>query len=500
MSKKERAILEVVKKIKNGSIKSKKDLEAFKLDIGRKYSLPDLLKNSEIYERFESPSKKIKKLLSIKPTRTGSGVANIAVMCKGKCPGKCIYCPKGENSPQSYTGAEPATLRAKLNNYDPYKQAKNRLEQLKSIAHPTDKCELIIMGGTFPSYDFDYQKKFIKRCLDAFNEKKSKNLKKAKKINEKAKNRVVGLTIETRPDYVDIDKLLKLGTTRVEIGVQTTDNKLLEKIKRGHKIEDVKNVTKKLKNAGLKVCYHWMPGLTGLNKEINFEKEIADFKKLFEDDELKPDELKIYPTLVIPNTKLYDLYKQGKYKPISIKKMKKLLIELKRLVPKYVRIKRVMRDISQKEVVAGPGVTNLRQLAKQEMNKHNIKCNCIRCREIRNKDIENPELKILNISKREKFLSFVDEEKLIGFLRLRLLDKKVLVRELHIYGPSLKINEEYKAAQHSGFGKKLLKKAEKIAKEKGKDLVQVTSGIGVREYYRNLGYKLKNNYMIKRLN
>jgi len=508
------ACLEIIENIKKGKIETQQQLENEKIVVAKKFLLNKVPKNAEIFafvDNNDSDYEKIKKFLQIKPIRTLSGVANIAVMWLGKnkngipfsCPGKCIYCPRGKNAPQSYTGTEPTTMRAMRNLFDPYNQVKNRLNQLHIIGHPTDKCELIIMGGTFPAISFSEQKSFIKNCFDALNGRKSKSLKDAQKINEKSKNRCVGLTIETRPDYCNkkiINQMLELGATRVEIGVQTLDEKLLKKIKRGHTTKDVKKAIKLAKDAGLKVCIHLMPGLTGLNK-LDIKKELYNFKEIFRNEDYRPDELKIYPTLVVPGTKIHELWLDGKYKPLTIKQTIDLLIKIKKIVPEYVRIKRVMRDISSHEVVAGPAITNLRQLVIEKMKNQGLKCRCIRCREIRSNKIKNPKLKIIEYKAsraKEFFLSYEDDDHLIGFLRLRLLKNKALVRELHVYGPMIEIGKKGDV-QHSGFGKLLLNEAEKIAINNKCNIIQITSGTGVRDYYSKMKYKLVGYYMIKKL-
>ncbi|MEM7819353.1 MAG: tRNA uridine(34) 5-carboxymethylaminomethyl modification radical SAM/GNAT enzyme Elp3 [Candidatus Aenigmatarchaeota archaeon] len=509
---------ELIEKIKNKEIRNQKELEKEKIIIAKKYNIDRVIKNADLIaflEKKDKNYKNLKKFLKTKPVRTASGVANIAVMWIDKnnttCPGQCIYCPQGKYSPKSYTGTEPATMRAIQTNYDPYMQVKTRLRQLEIIGHPTDKCELIIMGGTFISTSKKFQENFIKNCLDAMNGCKSKNLKEAQKRNEKARHRCIGLTIETRADYCKkehIEQMLKLGCTRVELGVQTTSDKILEKINRGYSTKENIEAIRLLKKAGLKVCVHWMPGLTGLFGKINKRKEIEMFKELFENKDFRPDELKIYPTLVIPGTKLYELWKNNEYKPLTINQTINLLIEMKKIVPKYVRIKRVMRDISHKEVVAGPNATNLRQLIHMKMKESRIKCNCIRCREVglQNKKPINVKLKKFEYEAsngKEIFLSFEDNKNnlLLAFLRLRIDDDNFAkVRELHVYGPMIPIGKrERTAIQHKGYGKKLLKNAEKIAKEYKKDGVQITSGIGARDYYRKFGYKLKEFYMIKSL-
>lgn len=510
MDNKEKACRELLRKIRSGKIKTQGKLEKEKVTVSRKYSLDFVIRNSDIADLTKDV--RIKKMLKTKPVRTLSGVANIAVMwlpaSKDElCPGSCIYCPSGEASPKSYTGSEPATLRAIRTNYDPHLQVTNRLKQLKAIGHPTDKCELIVMGGTFLAWSKKNQKNFIKRCFDAFNQKESKSLEQAQKLNEKARHRCIGLTIETRADYCsdkDIKWALKLGCTRMEIGVQSTDDKILKMVKRGHTTKENISAIKRLKQAGLKVCVHWMPGLTGL-KKLDMKKEAHLFKQIFSNPDYRPDELKIYPTLVIEGTVLCEMWKKHRYNPLTISQMTKLMLKMKKDVPEYVRIKRIMRDISEKGVVAGPKTTNLRQLVSQNMVKHGIRCNCIRCREVglSGKRPENIELRKMEYQAsrgKEIFLSFEDKKNkiLLAFLRLRIDNNKIArVRELHVYGQMTELGKKG-AYQHKGFGKQLLKQAEKISKASCKK-IQITSGIGAREYYRKLGYSLEGSYMSKRL-
>lgn len=444
---------------------------------------------------------KLKKVLVTKPNRTMSGVSVVAIMAKpAVCPGKCIYCPKGENSPKSYTGYEPASMRAKLNKYDAFKQVQNRLAQLQAVGHNTDKNELIIMGGTFPSLSWNYQKNFVKNAFDGFNSKRSMLLSTSQKINEKAKNRVIGLTIETRPDYVYVGKLLTLGATRVEIGVQTIYDNILKKINRGHSTEETIEATKILKNAGFKILYHIMPGLPG----SNFESDLQVFKKIFSDEKYKPDMLKIYPTLVIKGTPLYEMWKAGKYKPIDEQCMEKLLKEVLRIAPKWVRIMRVQRDIPCKFIEAGPKKSNIREIVEKEIESSNE----IRFREVgrvynrthkRPKDVDIDIEKYEASDGTEYFISAEDKKQniLLGFARLRIAERKeALLRELHVYGSEAAIGEEGEI-QHKGWGKKLMNEAERLAIESGKNEMLVISGVGAREYYKKLGYQLKRNYMHK---
>lgn len=445
-----------------------------------------------------------------KPTRSISGVTPITVVVKPKkCNhGTCLYCPT-LGVPQSYTPKSPAIMRAKALNYDPYKQVKARLKALKLMKHPIDKIELIIIGGTFLEYPIDYQYNFIKSCYDALNNKISKTLSEAKKLNEKSKHRCVALCIETRPDVCskeDINRMLDYGCTRVELGVQAIDDEIYKLINRGHEVKDVIRATKLLKDSAFKVGYHIMPGLPG----SNFEKDIKMFKKLFYSQNFRPDQLKIYPCQVIKGSGLEEMYNKGLYKPYSNEDLIKLLIEFKKIVPRYCRIMRVMRVVPKDFLVAGTTLINLRDIIAKEMQKQGLRCKCIRCREVgfallKNKKI-NEELR-LNIIKynasngKEFFVEVINNDDIIfGLIRLRIpnKNKELLIRELHVYGPSLEIGKKCEnAVQHKGIGKWLMKKAEEIAIKNKCKKIKIISGVGVREYYRNLGYILEENYMVK---
>ncbi len=483
---------------------SKNQLEILKKKWAKEHNKGKIPLNSEIYLNCSEKQKKIlRNLLITKPTRTISGVSVIAAMIKpSECPGKCIYCPQGKEAPKSYTGYEPAAMRARLNNFDGYLQVKNRLEQLNNIGHNTEKNELIIMGGTLPAMAWSYQKEFVKACFEGFNSKRSKTLLDAQKINETAKNRVIGLTIETRPDYVFPDKFLELGATRVELGVQTVYDSIFKKIKRGHGTKEVKDATKKLKDNCFKVLYHIMPGLPG----SSFEKDVRMFKKLFSDESYKPDMIKIYPTLVIKSTELFEQWKNGKYKAIDEEYMIKLLKKVYALAPKWVRIMRVQRDIPAKFIEAGPKKSNLRELVIQNLEKSNE----IRFREAGHvyqrtkKTADKVDILVEEYKAsggKEYFISAEDIKNniLLGFCRLRISKRKqAMIRELHVYGEVVKLGKKGKV-QHTGLGKELLKKAEEIAKKTKKEMI-IISGVGVREYYQKLGYSLKDNFMWKKLN
>jgi len=444
-----------------------------------------------------------------KPTKTISGVTPLAVMLPPrKCKhGTCLYCPS-LNAPQSYTPDSPAVLRARQLNYDACKQVINRLESFKYMNHPTDKIELIIMGGTFLSYPEKFQYKFIKSCYDALNDKPSSSLQEAKKTNEHTKHRCVALCIETRPDICgdkEIKRMLEFGATRCELGVQIIDDKIYRKINRGHSVSDVIKATKRLKNAGFKIGYHIMPGLPG----SNIKKDLKLFKKLFSDEKFKPDQIKIYPCQVLPGSELAKIYRDGKYKPYSLEELIPLLIKMKLSVPHYCRIMRIMREIPPKYMIAGTKRIDLRKVLAEELKKQNKKCNCIRCREvgiaIRDKREINNELMLKKYEYpasqgREIFLEIVNKDNIIfGLCRLRInKDKTAFVRELHVYGPQLGLGKYDKDKfQHKGLGIKLMKEAEKIAKHEKCKIINVISGVGVREYYKRLGYALSREYMSK---
>jgi len=454
--------------------------------------------------------------------RTISGVTPVAVMTLPmKCPGQCLYCPTYSDTPQSYTPESPAVLRAKRCNYDARQQVELRLRILSEMGHPTDKIELIVMGGTFLACPRDYQYQFIKDCYDALNGVASSTLEEAKRLNETANHRCTGLCIETRPDWCqqeEIDRMLEFGTTRVELGVQTLDDEIYRLVRRGHKVEDVVKATALLREHGFKVHYHWMPGLPGSTPEEDLELS----RRLFDDDSFKPDGLKLYPTVVVAGTELEKWYRDERYQPYDVNTMVNLLVEIKSIVPKYVRISRVLRDIPAKFIMAGCK-DSLRGMVRQRMNRKAVECKCIRCREFGHRaqdgwEIGEPHLVRMDYEAsggREIFLSFEDDkETLFGLLRMRVQTKSIaalrqefngnlaLIRELHIFGPEVPLSEQKpEAAQHKGLGKALLQEAERIADDEFQaQQMVVLSGTGAKEYYRTeFGYGSQGNYMIKNL-
>ena len=442
-----------------------------------------------------------------KPSRSASGIVPVAVMLPPrKCRhGTCLYCPS-LNVPQSYTPKSPVVLRASQVDYDSCEQVKARIKAFKIMNHPTDKIELIIMGGTFLEYPKNFQYKFVKGCYDGLNERISVNLEEAKKLNEKAEHRCVALCIETRPDVCIkyINRLMEFGCTRIELGVQMISDEIYKKIKRGHVVQDVVEATKTLKNVGFKIGYHIMPGLPGSNAE----KDLELFKKLFLDERFKPDQLKIYPCQVLKGSGLEKIYWKGKYKPYTKEETEKILVKMMRIIPRYCRVMRIMREIPPDYLIAGTTRIDLRKEIEAEFRNKKSKIKEIRFREVgfadKNNINQDLELKITKYEAsegEEYFLEIVNKEDILfGLLRLRIFDDEAIIRELHVYGQTLKLGERgNNSVQHVGLGKWLMHEAEEIVRKKGIKKLAVISGVGVREYYRKLGYKLDKGYMVKSL-
>jgi elongator complex protein 3 len=558
----------------------KKLSKQYKLPIPTNADLRDRY-NDLVLENVIKPNPTFEAILLSRRIRTQSGVAVVAVLTKSyPCPGKCIYCPSEKEMPKSYLSNEPAVMRAIDSHFDPYLQVQNRLRSLELNGHKTDKIELIVMGGTFSYLPKAYQKRFITRCFQACNEYGSYKVSKVHKViksldeklldeqkkNEFATHRIVGLTLETRPDYIDKKEIFnfrQLGCTRVELGVQSIYDDVLKLNKRGHLVEATINATRMLKDAGFKINYHMMPGLPGSTPKKDFEM----FKALFEKQEFQPDMLKIYPTVVLKDSLLYNIWKKQqslilqnfatvkkcnintdlerikKYKPLTNKIFEKLVLKIKNeAIPPYVRIARLIRDVPTSSIIAGPTVSNLRQIIIPQSN-----CLCIRCREVREGYAIKEKIILDRIDYaasdgKEIFLQYVspDKKKLFALLRLRIpshlchsgLDPKsrqshqsannldsrfhgndklykllpvlknaAIIREVHTYGKMTQIDEkDVSSPQHIGLGKKLLLEAERIAKEEfGFEKIVVISGVGVRGYYRKAGYKLKETYPVKNL-
>jgi len=481
----------------------------------------------------QTSSRQVEQLLRKIKVRSNSGVAVVSLLTKPyACPGRCIYCPTEKEMPKSYLSKEPAAARALANNFDPYLQVVNRLRALVSNGHPVDKLEVIVIGGTWSFYEQEYQEDFIKEIFRASNnflaekdkiiEKDFQTLEELQKINETANVRVIGLSVETRPDHIneeELNRLRRYGVTKVEIGVQHLNDEVLEFNKRGIKTARVSEATELLRNTGFKIVYHMMPNLP----QSNLQMDVQMFKDLFSGKDFHPDMIKIYPCVVLQKTELYELWKQGEFRPYSDQELTDILISIKKDIPLYVRLIRVIRDIPATYIMAGSKMSNLRQIIQQDQKKNNWECRCIRCREIRNEEVllDNYLLSRLEYETRtgkEIFLSFEHknkkENKCAAFCRLRLPDKNIvsnfsdslgvlkgaaIIRELHTYGQLVCISEEGGQSQHRGFGRRLMEEAENIARAAGYEKIAVISGVGVREYYRSLGYELDRTYMVKSL-
>jgi len=454
------------------------------------------------------------KLLMTREVRTLSGVTPFAVMMKPYvCPGMCTFCPLELGMPKSYLSDEPAAARAKTLNFDPHAQIESRLNQLVETGHVTDKIELIVIGGTFGSYLDAYKRSFFKDMIDTVNGTESATLEEAQTYNETASRRIVGISVETRPDWIneaEVKLFRELGVTKVQVGVQAFDEKILQKVKRGHSLDAVAEATRLLRDAGIKICYHFMPNLPGSSPELDLQMA----HMMYEDPRFKPDFLKIYPAQVIPNTELFRQWRRGEYVPYPEEQLKDVLKQIKLMTPRYCRIDRLVRDISKKWVAAGTKATNMRQYLQLELKKQGKICQCIRCREVKageyNVDPELLDLSIDTYGGTEHLLTFEKDHKLFSLLRLRLptdhcvlfteLTGCAIIREVHTYGKTLSHQDKNsKKTQHRGLGKRLIAEAEKIAQTSGYSKIAVISSIGTRDYYRNLGYAKVGLYMVKDL-
>ncbi|MFB6125291.1 MAG: tRNA uridine(34) 5-carboxymethylaminomethyl modification radical SAM/GNAT enzyme Elp3 [Halanaeroarchaeum sp.] len=518
------------------------DVERAKLDACADHSASSVPTHTDLLNFApEDDRERVEEVLQRKPVRTASGVTPVAIMTSpAVCPhGKCLYCPGGPasefSSAQSYTGHEPAAARAEQNDYDPYGQVTLRLAQLREIGHPVDKVELILMGGTLTARSADYQEWFVKRALQAMNdfdpddppepaegvsfaqapeERQFEYLEDVIARNETGEVRNIGTTFETKPDWAGpeaVDRMLRLGGTKVELGVQTTFESINRKMHRGHGIEDAVAANRRLRDAGFKVGFHMMPGQPGMSWEMSRE----DFRRIFDESALRPDYLKIYPTLVVRGTRTYDMWRRGEYDPLTNDEAADLVADVKADLPRYVRLQRVQRDIPADYIDAGVWKSNLRQLARERMESHGETCECIRCREVGMND-EEPDNVTLDVDTyqaaggTEHFVSFEDREKdlLVGFVRVRFpgtvvrpeLANAALVRELHVYGTEVGVGEGAGDFQHRGYGRRLIERAEELAADAGYGRLAVISGIGAREYYREkLGYHQDGPYVVTSL-
>ncbi len=467
--------------------------------------------------------------IRMKPMRSLSGVTTVTVLTKPyPCPGKCIFCPTDVRMPKSYLPDEPGAMRGLQHQFDPYDQVRSRLDALHAVGHPTDKIELLILGGTWSSYKRDYQEWFVQRCFDAMNETvhgenkdkhaqdssaNSEYLLKAQAFNETHSHRNVGLVIETRPDEINPDEirwLRHLGVTKVQMGAQSFDDHILEINKRGHDVECTRHATALLRAAGFKIVLHWMPNLLGATPE----SDRLDFAKLWSG--FCPDEIKIYPNQLLANAELYEYWQRGEFHPFTTQELIDLIADIKPSIPRYCRVNRVIRDIPSTNVVEGNRRTSLRQDVQDEMKRRGTRCECVRCREVRGKQVDSPSLRLDDLtyetdSAEEHFISFVTaDDKLAGFIRLSLphqdspetgltdLASAALIREVHVYGQALAVGAEKSgSAQHTGLGTRLLTEAERIAKTHGFERMAVISAIGTRGYYLDRGFERGELYLVK---
>lgn len=528
--------------------------------------------------------KEVEHFLKRLKVRSNSGVTVVSLLTKPyPCPGRCIYCPTEARMPKSYLSKEPAAARALANNFDPYAQIVSRLRALEMNGHPINKLEVIVIGGTFDYYQRDYQEWFIKeifRAANEFNKKKDslldKSLLELQKENETTECRIIGLSIETRPDYIsfeEINWLRYLGVTKIEIGVQHLDQHVLDFNKREMSRESIAASTEIMRSSGFKFVYHMMPNLPESNPEL----DVQMFKDLYNSLDFHPDMLKVYPCVILKTSLLYKMFTKKEYvrpknasgnsvnfllsssfpnsvpyvsktlAPASYKKLLKdeenfeavnfdyepyddntlikVLAKCEREIPNYTRVIRMIRDIPATYILASSKKSNMRELVDEYQKKDGFIQQDIRSREIRDTEVDDKDFE-LRVTKydtnfgTEYFLEYInksDNDKLAGFVRLRLqsdhfdnelskyenlkvlTDKTALVRELHVYGTVKKFGEKGDQSQHVGFGKRLMAEAEKIAKEKGYKRVAVISGVGVREYYKKIGYHYDSTYMVKEI-
>lgn len=511
------------------------DLTKLRCKIASRYQLSKLPSLVDVISGVPQQYKSILlPKLRAKPIRSASGIAVVAVMCKPhRCPhinytgNVCIYCPGGpdsdfEYSTQSYTGYEPTSMRAIRARYDPYLQSRGRIEQLQRLGHEVDKVEFIVMGGTFMSLPADYRDYFIRNLHDSLSGHQSNSVAEAVKMSEKARIKCIGITIETRPDYClkrHLNDMLDYGCTRLEIGLQSVYEDVAVDTNRGHTVKSVCQSFQLGKDCGFKIVSHIMPNLPN----VDLERDLNQFVELFQNPAFRPDGLKIYPTLVIRGTGLYELWKTDRYKSYPPSVLIDLLAQILSIVPPWTRIYRVQRDIPMPLVSSGVEHGNIRELALARMSDYGMKCRDVRTREVGIQEIHH-KVRPYNVEliRRdyvanegwETFLSYEDIEQdiLIGLLRLRKCSpsstrpelsggQTSIIRELHVYGSTVPVSTKNPVKfQHQGFGTLLMEEAERIAAyEHGSTKVSVISGVGTRNYYRKLGYNLDGPYMSKTL-
>ncbi len=553
----------IVAALESGQVTDKQALHRLKHRLAREHGLQTIPRDSDVIAALpEEVRERHIAVLRKKPMRTGSGVAIVAVMSSpAACPhGKCVYCPGGPevDAPQSYTGFEPSTMRAKRFSYDPYRVVRNRLAQLADNGHAIDKIDVIVQGGTFPAREPGYQDWFIAGIYQACNagpdsdpapgpdeaewaamtgEQRRHLLRDAMQANEDADCRVIGLTVETKPDWCHephVDAMLAYGTTRVELGIQTLDEEVTQATNRGHDIDDARHAMRVAREAGLKICTHMMPGLprrSGTDAQgraiyaVDADADRKDIERLFAETDWRPDMLKIYPMLIVQEgeTPVKRWWREGRFEPLGTESAVDVVADLFQHVPTYCRVQRVDRDIPTTHVVAGVMHSNLRQLAEDEAARRGIAVRDIRAREVHRRAAEGAHIDPQRVrlvrhdyeasSGLEVFLSLEDPDAdaIVGFLRLRRLAAPhraeagpgdAMVRELKVYGYAQALGDHDDPAtgawQHQGHGARLLEEAERIAFEEWTSpRIHVIAGVGVRAYYRRHGYADHGAYVMK---
>ncbi|KAL4428137.1 hypothetical protein ABPG75_002226 [Micractinium tetrahymenae] len=532
-----RAIADIVSALVAGVRRGEDvDLNAVKRAVQVRYCMDKAPKLVEIIAALPEEHKAVLlPQLRAKPVRTASGIAVVAVMSKPhRCPhiattgNICVYCPGGpdsdfEYSTQSYTGYEPTSMRAIRARYNPYVQARTRVDQLRRLGHSVDKVEFILMGGTFMSLPTDYRDYFVRNLHDALSGHTSKDVAEAVRYSEQSRTKCIGMTIETRPDFCltpHLSQMLSYGCTRLEIGLQSTYEDVARDTNRGHTVAAVGECFHLAKDAGFKVIAHMMPDLPN----VGWERDIESFREFFENPAFRTDGLKLYPTLVIRGTGLYELWKRGLYKNYPPDKLVDLVARILAYVPPWVRIYRIQRDIPMPLVSSGVEKGNLRELALARMGHLGLKCRDVRTREAGIQDIHHKvrpeEVELIRRDYTanggwETFLEYGDprQDILVGLLRLRkvagpererqpeLRGATSVVRELHVYGTAVAVHaRDASKFQHQGYGTLLMLEAERIARcEHRSTKLAVISGVGTRHYYRKLGYELEGPYMVKHL-
>jgi elongator complex protein 3 len=527
---------ELARAIAEGRVATREDLEALKRELAARHKLARVPTDADVLAVLgEDAPPGARALLRTKPSRSLSGVTVVAVMAPpAACPhGRCAYCPGGVEvgTPQSYTGKEPAARRAARSDYDGGLQTEDRLGQLKGAGHSVDKVELVIMGGTFPAVEGPARSGFVKGCIDVMNRRPASSLDEAIAANEGAPHRCVALTLETRPDMCDragVDSMLAMGATRVEIGVQVTEDRPLELVGRGHGVAESVVATQRLKDAGLKVGYHLMLGLPGMSPD----DDLLALERVVDGPAFRPDLLKLYPTLVMGGTGLHQMWTEGSYEPLDEEGAVAILAPFKARLPTYMRVSRVERDIPSNLIAAGIRASNLRQLVANRMAVSGTRCRCIRCREVGRRGTDRPEgrrgrwglpdpsrLELVEqmyeaSGGEEAFLSLelTDEDALVAYARLRRPSDEVwreelvgaaILREVRVLGEALPLGmapvEDGLVWQHRGLGTRLLEEVETRARDWGMDRLAVMAGMGTRGYFRARGYSLDGPYMVRHL-